>query len=110
METRMAEYIMILLKSRITIVWSWGSSQFVALSNGLTWHVEAYLHIGWVKVLYNQASDAFDVYLLNNKKEVVKKVEEVYIDSLIDTIDYYVERDGSFDYDQRVKETYSFST
>lgn len=110
METRMTEYIMIILKSRMTIVWSWGASQYTALPNGLMWHVEAFLHTGWVKVLYNQATDAFDVYFLNNRKKVVKMVEEVYIDSLIDCIDYNVENNGSFDYDKKVKETYSFST
>lgn len=105
----MAEYIMIILKSRMTIVWSWGSTNYIALDNGLMWHVEGYLHNGWVKVLYNAGTDAFDVYFLNNRKEEVKKVEEVYIDSLIDTIDYHVEKDGSFDYGKKVREQYSFS-
>ena len=64
---------------------------------------------GYVKVLYNIATDAFDVYFLNNKKELVKKVEEVYLDNLVDVIDYNVEKDGSFDYGKRVKEQYSIS-
>ena len=109
MDTRMAEYIMIILKSRIQIVWSWGSTKYVALYNGLMWHVEGYLHRGWLKVLYNEGTDAFDVYFLTNKKELVKKVEEVYIDNLIDVIDYHVENDGSFDYEKRVKEQYSIN-
>ena len=109
METRMAEYIMVLLKSRIMIMWSWGSKRFTPLQNGLMWHVSGYLHKGWVKVLYNEGSDAFDVYFLDNKKELVKKVEYVYLDNLVDVIDYYVEKDGSFDYDKRVKEQYSIS-
>ena len=107
MDTRMAEYIMIILKSRIQIVWSWGSTHYIALTNGLMWYVEGYLHKGWVKVLYNCGTDAFDVYFLTNKKELVKKVEEVYIDSLIDVIDFNVENDGSFDYEKKVKEQYS---
>ena len=109
METRMAEYIMVILKSRMTIVWSWGASQYIALSNGLIFHVEAFLYTGWVKILYNEATDAFDVYFLNNHKKVVKTVEEVYIDSLIDCIDYNVENNGGFDYDKKVRETYSKS-
>ena len=107
METRMAEYIMILLKSRITIVWSWGTSQFIPLVNGLEFHVEGFLHTGWVKVLYNEGTDAFDVTFLSNRKKVVKTVDEVYIDSLINVIDRNVENNGNFDYEERVKATYS---
>ena len=103
----MANYIMVLLKSRISIVWSWGSTNYIALNNGLMWHVEGYLHTGWVKVLYNEGADAFDVFFLNSKKEIIEKVEEVYLDNLIDVIDRHVENDGSFDYGKRVKEQYS---
>lgn len=107
MNTRMAEYIMVILKSRLQFMWSWGCSKFTALNDGLMWHVSGYLMNGWVKVLYNISTDAFDVYFLNNKKELVKKVEEVYLDNLVDVIDYNVEKDGSFDYDKRVREQYS---
>ena len=109
MNTRMAEYIMIILKSRLQIMWSWGCCRFIALDEGLIWHVQGYLLNGWVKVIYNEGTDAFDVFFLNNKKELVKKVEEVYLDNLVDVIDYNVEKDGSFDYDQRVKQQYSIS-
>ena len=107
MDTRMAEYIMVILKSRLQIMWSWGCRSFVALNDGLMWHVQGYLLNGWVKVLYNEGTDAFDVFFLNNSKELVKKVEEVYLDNLVDVIDYNVEKDGSFNYEQRVKEQYS---
>lgn len=103
----MAEYIMVILKSRIQIMWSWGCCKFIALENGLMWHVQGFLHNGWVKVIYNEGADAFDVYFLSNKKQLVKKVEEVYLDNLVDVIDYNVEKDGSFNYEQRVRSTYS---
>ena len=102
----MAKYIMQILKSRLTIIWSWGCCKFTALNEGLMWHVQGYLLNGWVKVVYNYGSDAFDVYFLTNKKELIKK-EEAYIDNLVDVIDYNVEKDDSFDYDQRVREQYS---
>ena len=88
-------------------MWSWGSERFTPVQNGLLWHVQGYLHNGWVKVLYNEGTDAFDVFLLNNSKKLVRKVECVYLDNLVDTIDYYVEKDGSFDYAKRVKQQYS---
>jgi hypothetical protein len=109
MDTRMAEYIMLILKSRINTMWSWGCRSFVAFNDGLMWHVQGYLLNGWVKVIYNYGTDAFDVFFLNNRKQLVKKVEEVYLDNLVDVIDYNVEKDGSFDYDKRVKQQYSIS-
>ena len=107
MNTEMAEYILLILKSRLNILFSWGARRFTAIQDGLMFHVQGYLLNGWVKVVYNYGSDAFDVYFLTNKKELIKK-EEAYIDNLTDLIDYNVEKDGSFDYDQRVKEQYSF--
>ena len=109
MNTRMAEYIMVILKSRWKIMWSWGCCKFTALNEGLMWHVQGYLLNGWVKVIYNYGTDAFDVFFLNNRKQLVKKVEEVYLDNLVDVIDWNVEKDNSFDYDKRVKQQYSIS-
>ena len=109
MNTNMAEYIMMILKSRLNILFSWGARRFTAIQDGLMFHVQGYLLNGWVKVIYNEGTDAFDVYFLNNKKELIKEVEEAYIDNLVDVIDFNVEKDGSFDYDQRVKEQYSIN-
>ena len=106
MNTEMAEYIMMILKSRLNILFSWGARRFTAIQDGLMFHVQGYLLNGWVKVVYNYGSDAFDVYFLTNTKELIKK-EEAYIDNLVDVIDFNVEKDGSFDYDQRVREQYS---
>lgn len=105
----MAKYIMSILKTQLMVMWSWGCCKFIALPDGLMWHVQGYLLNGWVKVLYNYGADAFDVYFLNNRKELVKKIEEVYLDNLVDVIDQNVENDGSFNYDQRVKQQYSIS-
>jgi len=107
MNTEMAQYILQILKSRLNILFSWGSRRFTAIQDGLMWHVQGYLLNGWVKVIYNYGTDAFDVYFLNNTKMELKKVEEVYIDNLVDVIDWNVEKDDSFDYDKRVKEQYS---
>ncbi len=107
MDTRMEEYIMVVLKSRLTIMWSWGSSRFTPVENGLMWFVRGYLFTGWVKVVYNVAHDTFDVYLLKNRQEVIKKVADVYLDNLVDVIDYHVEKNDSFDYEKRVRDTYS---
>lgn len=108
MDTRMAEYIMILLKSRYQVMWSWGSCKFIPLTNGLMCHVQGYLLNGWVKVLYNEATDAFDVFFQSNQQKVKETVNEVYLDNLVDAIDYHVENNGSFNYAERVHKQYSF--
>ncbi len=105
----MAKCIMVILKSRWEIMLSWGCKNFEVLNEGLMWHVQGYLLNGWVKVIYNYGTEAFDVYILNNKRQLVKKIEEVYLDKLVDVIDYNVEKDGSFDYEKRVKQQYSIS-
>ena len=108
MNTEMAQYILQILKSRLNILFSWGATRFTAIQDGIAFHVQGFLMTdNWVKIVYNYGSDAFDVYFLNNKKELVKKVEEVYLDNLVDVIDFNVEKDGSFDYDKRVREQYS---
>ena len=105
----MAQYIMMILKSRLTVMFSWGARRFTAIQNGLVFHVQGYLLNGWVKVLYNEGTDAFDLSFINNRKEIVKTVNEVYIDNLVDVIDYHVENDDSLKYEQRVKQQYSIS-
>ena len=107
MNTEMAEYIMMILKSRLNILYSWGARRFTAIHDGIIFHVEGFLMTNnWVKVVYNYGSDAFDVYFLTNKKELIRK-EEAYIDNLVDVIDWNVEKDNSFDYNQKVTEQYS---
>ena len=98
-----------ILKSRLTVMFSWGARRFTAIQNGLVFHVQGYLLNGWVKIIYNEGTDAFDLSFINNRKEIVKTVNEVYIDNLVDVIDYHVENDDSLKYEQRVKQQYSIS-
>ena len=58
-------------------------------------------------MLYNYATDAFDVYFLTNQKKVVEKVEEVYLDNLVDVIDRHVEKTS--DYKERVEAEYGIT-
>jgi hypothetical protein len=54
-------------------------------------------------VEYNEGADLFDVRLIKGGK-VVELVEDVYLDSLGDVIDYRVEKVDN--YKQRVEEEY----
>lgn len=57
-----------------------------------------------VEVEYNEGTDLFDVRLIKNGK-VVETVEDVYLDSLVDVIDYRVEKVDN--YKQKVEAEYS---
>ena len=101
----MAKYIMAILKTQLMVVWSWGFHNPVALENALRFSVNGFKFRGIVEVTYNEGRDLFDVRFLKSNK-VVKTIEGVFFDMLVDTIDDYVERTP--DYDKRVAAEYSF--
>ena len=102
----MAKYIMSILKTQLMVVWSWGFHQPIALENGLRFKVTGYKFRGVVDVVYNEGSDLFDLSFIKRNK-VVKSIEGVFFDSLVEVIDDFVEKTS--DYEQRVKQQYSFS-
>ena len=102
----MAKYIMSILKSQVVIVWSWGFNSPVAVENGIRFKVQGFKFRGVVEVVYNEGMDLFDVSFIKEGK-VVKAIERVYLDSLVEVIDKYVEKTS--DYEERVKQTYSLS-
>jgi len=102
----MAKYIMSILKTQLMVVWSWGFNKPMALKNGLRFNVQGFKFRGVVEVVYNEGQDLFDVSFIKANK-VVKSIDGVFFDMLVDTIDYYVEKTA--DYEKRVKAEYSFS-
>ena len=102
----MAKYIMSILKTQLMVVWSWGFNKPMALKNGVRYNVQGLKFRGVVEVVYNEGQDLFDVSFIKANK-VVKSIDGVFFDMLVDTIDYYVEKTA--DYEKRVKAEYSFS-
>lgn len=102
----MAKYIMSILKTQLMVVWSWGFHQPMALENGLRFKVTGYKFRGVVDVVYNEGSDLFDLSFIKRNK-VVKSIEGVFFDSLVEVIDDFVEKTS--DYEQRVRQQYSIS-
>lgn len=100
----MAEYIMQIFKAYAMVVFSWGFNTPTAIANGLRFKVQGFKFKGTVEVVYNEGTDLFEVKLIKNGK-VVETVEDVYLDSLVDVIDYRVEKVDN--YKQRVIKTYS---
>ena len=85
------------------VVWSWGFNSPMAVKNGLRFKVQGFKFRGVVEVVYNEGSDLFDVSFIKAGK-VVKTIEGVFFDMLVETIDNYVEKTP--DYEKRVREEY----
>jgi len=104
----MAKYIILILKSQINIMWSWGFNSPHSLPNdeGLIFRVQGFKHKGFVSVVYNAGADLFDVILYNRQIAVKSKTEGIYFDMLVDVIDGLVERTS--DYEEMVKAEYPY--
>ena len=104
----MAKYILRILRSQLVVMFSWGFNHPVALPNneGLRFNVQGYKFKGIVEVVYDEGWDLFNVRFIKGSK-VIETIECVYFDTLVDTIDDYVEKTP--DYAERVKQQYSIS-
>ena len=100
----MARYILEILKSQLTVVFSWGFHSPTAIDNGLRFGVHGFLHCGTVEVTYNGGTDLFEVHLLDADRTVKDCVEGIYLDQLVEVIDGMVERCP--EYENRVREEY----
>ena len=100
----MAKYIMSILKTQLMVVYSWGFHKPMALENGLRFKVQGFKFRGVVDVVYNEGRDLFDVSFIKSNK-VVKSIDGVFFDMLVDVIDDFVEHTP--DYDKRVAAEYS---
>ena len=98
----MAEYILQILRSQLMVMFSWGPHNFKRLpgDQGLSFHVEGFKYQGKVVVMYNAGTDLFEVILTKTGE----KVEDVYLDCLVNVIDGLVER--TTDYKSSVEAEY----
>lgn len=89
----MAEYIMAILRTQLMVVFSWGfnSPKRLPDDKGLKFNVEGFKYQGSVEVVYNDGSDLFEIRLSNGTT-----VEDVYLDSLVTTIDNIVEKTENY--------------
>jgi len=68
--------------------------------------VQGFKFKGTVEVVYNEGRDLFDLSFIKRNK-VVKSINGVFFDSLVEVIDDYVEK--TTDYEKRVAAEYSIS-
>ncbi len=78
--------------SKLTTVWSWGASGWTRINECvLRFIVRGRHHKGHVYVIPN-ASDLFDVYLTTNRGTIKTTFTDIFVDSLVETIDEAVEK------------------
>jgi hypothetical protein len=100
----LAMYIWQILKTQMTIIMSWGidPSKARVIDNGIELHVRGFLHTGFLQITLNEGTDLFEIKLLSEERELVKFIEDVYLDCLVETIDREVEKCDN--YEQRISE------
>ncbi len=91
------------------IMMSWGANSFVGGNNFLQFKVQGFLLKGFVKITLN-GMDLYDIQFIKVKKgvpEVLKEVNDVYFDEMVDVIDRHVEKDcNDAEYEKKVRGTF----
>lgn len=112
---RIASYILELMRYFPATIMSWGidnSSYRLATdangNYGLQFRVQGFKHKGTVQILYDEGCDTFLYHLLTDTGEIVKTVEDVFLDELVSKIDREVEYVEN--YEQRVCQEYGIPT
>ena len=100
----LAMYIWRILKTQMTVIMSWGldPSKARVINNGMEIFVQGFLHKGFVQITLNEGTDPFEIKLLSEERELVKFIDGVYLDCLVNTLDENIEKCDN--YEQRVSE------
>lgn len=92
----LAYYIMSILRTNPMVVLSWGFNKPASIKNGLRFYVNGFKHVGWVEVVYDEGWDLFNIRLIKGGK-LIKEIEQVYADMIVNTIDHAVERTANYE-------------
>jgi hypothetical protein len=85
-----------LLKHYTPVIWSWGFKSATNYANKtFMFGVSGFVHKGLVAIYYNAGLDMYQIDLLNSKYKVVKTIEEVYVEDLVDILDFNIEKNTS---------------
>ena len=100
----LAMYIWQILRTQMTVIMSWGidPGQVKVIDCGMEIRVQGFIHTGFVQITLNKGTDLFEIKLLSEERELVKFIDGVYLDCLINTLDENIEKCEN--YEQRVCE------
>lgn len=89
-----SKYIWYVLTLDPYVPMSWGIEEesIEASEDSVEFKVNGFLHQGTVRITYLEGSDLFQVCLYDGDGAMIEQIDDVYMDSLADTIDQKVEK------------------
>ena len=105
-----AGYILSIFRTNPFVVMSWGinPASITIVDVGVKFHVQGFLHTGYVQVQLNEGEDLFEVTLISEEGEILNKIEHIFVDNLICVIDDAVEKCEN--YQERISQEYGIIT
>ena len=113
-----ANYIFSIFRTNPFVVMSWGinPASITIVEVGVKFHVQGFIHTGYVQVVLNEGEDLFEVTLISEDGETLKtiehifvdKIEHIFVDNLICVIDDAVEKCEN--YQERISQEYGIIT
>ena len=105
-----ANYIFSIFRTNPFVVMSWGinPASITIVDVGVKFHVQGFIHTGYVQVVLNEGEDLFEVTLISEEGETLNKIEHIFVDNLICVIDEAVEKCEN--YQERISQEYQLST
>ena len=105
-----AGYILSIFRTNPFVVMSWGinPASITIVEVGVKFHVQGFLHTGYVQVVLNEGEDLFEVTLISEDGETLKTIEHIFVDNLICVIDEAVEKCEN--YHERISQEYGIIT
>ena len=103
-----AGYILSIFRTNPFVVMSWGIASITIVEVGVKFHVQGFIHTGYVQVQLNEGEDLFEVTLISEEGETLKTIEHIFVDNLICVIDSAVEKCEN--YQERISQEYGIIT
>ena len=105
-----AGYILSIFRTNPFVVMSWGinPASITIVEVGVKFHVQGFIHTGFVQVVLNEGEDLFEVTLISEDGETLKTIEHIFVDNLICVIDDAVEKCEN--YQERISQEYGIIT
>ena len=105
-----AGYILSIFRTNPFVVMSWGinPASITIVEVGVKFHVQGFIHTGYVQVVLNEGEDLFEVTLISEEGETLKTIEHIFVDNLISILDSEIEKCEN--YQERISQEYQLST
>ena len=105
-----AGYILSIFGSNPFVVMSWGinPASITIVDVGVKFHVQGFIHTGYVQVVLNEGEDLFEVTLISEEGKTLNTIEHIFVDNLICVIDDAVEKCQN--YEERISQEYGINT